>query len=652
MIKTYFLTLSLLMVFGNFCHGSINKKGSNNKDLYKISSYYSDLKKTKHRPRLARKVSKLFDLMGDEFNNEKELLRLQLSINKKPFRVSKCSKSFNKYQTKVSKYHLLRILNFCHKKLTVIKKEDQLNEAQLYFVKKFYGSLIENNLLGIIKLGKKSSVFPNVLAEVLSLKNYDIDELTSLFQRTSIGLHLNYGHKLTHHLQSIGLFPGKESSLFKKEFRIQISKFLNDKGFDSSKLEHILSFYSENRILIGHRYSNRKFRQIARHLIKKGLLKEARRFTSRALETQTKNHRSDLYFERLYVDLIQDDYKAAIKYINRSGLLGLEDSYDSRLRFWIARIFMKNSETSLAEFLFKAQITKNPLNYYSVLSAAHLNKLGERKFLEETYLYNGQNKLSIFKSELKEDKNTLKRLSVWLKSDNNNLANLEIQDILASHHKDSSQFRKLASSESSETSFQILKLFQEESDYLKSFKFFSRNKLFNNFNFLPTATKLLFPTPYLKEVKKISNGLDPILLLSLIRQESAFDPRAKSSAGARGLMQLMPNTARMFKRNLRKSDLYKPRLNLRLGSKYLKGLYTKYNKSLIHTLSAYNAGETNLKRWMKNYFKMKDDLLKVESIPFHETEGYVKYITRNIFFYKIIFGEPLLSGNEWVNKSI
>ncbi len=640
----------------NLSYASIKKNPEiSKKEFDKISLYFNYLSKGVHKSRLTKKVRQVFIKLGDEFKEELLVVNQQIEINRKPFNSSNCNTNLANFSSSVSKYHYLQVLRFCHKELVKNKKEEDLSKNEISFIKNFYSALVETENVGLIRLRTKRTVFPKALAEVLSLKKFDVDEITTLFQRTYASRHLNYGRELTKHLQTTGLFPSKESRLFRREFKNLCSKFLNSKDHIKRLrfLEEILSFYSENKTLIGYRYSNKKFRQISRRLSRSNQIKDAKRFITRSIQSQSEKYRAPLYFERIYLDIVRGDYKSAMKYINRSGLLGMENNYDSKLRYWIGRVFLKNNEKSLAEFLFKTQVTKNPLSYYSILSTAHLKKLGLNSFLEKNYLYNIDNGItSLGPSINKDDKTQLERLRVWLKSDSQKLAALEIREIL-SKPRSNQIGRGIASKDSKlKTSFQILKLFQEEDDYLSSFKFFSRNRFVSNLDFLPTTTKILFPTPYLNKIKRYSKNMDPVLLLALIRQESAFDPRAKSSAGARGLMQLMPNTARIYKKRLRKSDLYRPKLNLSIGSRYLNYLYKKYDKSLIHTLASYNAGETNLRRWKTKYLNMEDDLLKVESIPFEETEKYVKYITRNIFFYKIIFGEPLLAGLEWIKDSI
>ena len=151
---------------------------------------------------------------------------------------------------------------------------------------------------------------------------------------------------------------------------------------------------------------------------------------------------------------------------------------------------------------------------------------------------------------------------------------------------------------------------------------------------------VLFPTPYLKEIELLDNSLDPILVLSLIRQESAFNPNAISSAGARGLMQLMPRTARYTaKKNISLNKLGDPLTNIKIGITHLKKLISRYNGNLIYALSAYNAGEKNTQKWIDGVFTIDSMLHTIEMIPFTETQLYVQSIFRNIYFYKLIHEE-------------
>ena len=189
--------------------------------------------------------------------------------------------------------------------------------------------------------------------------------------------------------------------------------------------------------------------------------------------------------------------------------------------------------------------------------------------------------------------------------------------------------------------------------YLENFKLV--NGVLANGNAKLLDIKLLdylYPMAYLKKIKNYSNKIDPIIILSLIRQESAFNPNARSRVGALGLMQLMPGTARSLKRGVRKRELLDPSKNILLGVKYIKYLLKKYDNNLIYTLMAYNAGERNIARWGDFLMKSDKTLDFIEEIPFRETRLYVKLILRNIFFYNFIENNKIDLENMGLERPI
>lgn len=135
--------------------------------------------------------------------------------------------------------------------------------------------------------------------------------------------------------------------------------------------------------------------------------------------------------------------------------------------------------------------------------------------------------------------------------------------------------------------------------------------------------------------------LDPYLVLSLIRQESLFDARARSPAAAVGLMQLIQPTAARVARQLglavpSQEKLFEPEVNLILGTQYLKDLLERYSNNWPKALAAYNAGEAAVDRWEREI--VTDDIEEfVEQIPYVETRGYVKLVLRNHRIYKRLY---------------
>ena len=151
--------------------------------------------------------------------------------------------------------------------------------------------------------------------------------------------------------------------------------------------------------------------------------------------------------------------------------------------------------------------------------------------------------------------------------------------------------------------------------------------------------RYLFPSMTLAPVP----GLEPALLLSLIRQESGFYPEAISRAGARGLMQIMPATARQVARQIRvvyngKKLLSDPGYNILLGRTYLSDLLAKYDGSYVLALAAYNAGPARADRWIRTFGDPRDPTVDVidwiESIPIDETRNYVQRILESLGAYR------------------
>ncbi len=148
-----------------------------------------------------------------------------------------------------------------------------------------------------------------------------------------------------------------------------------------------------------------------------------------------------------------------------------------------------------------------------------------------------------------------------------------------------------------------------------------------------------FPLAYKHKILDASQSkqLDASWLYAIARQESAFSPDAKSSAGALGLMQLMPGTAKDSARELglkvRKADLLQPETNIELGSNYLKTLLKKFEGNRILATTAYNAGPHRVKKWLETTQNNLPFDAWIETIPFRETRSYVQ----NVLAFSVIY---------------
>src|SRR5262249_51537372 len=140
------------------------------------------------------------------------------------------------------------------------------------------------------------------------------------------------------------------------------------------------------------------------------------------------------------------------------------------------------------------------------------------------------------------------------------------------------------------------------------------------------------------------NGFDPLLIAAVTRQESAFNPVAGSSAGAQGLLQLVPSTAADVAAALgltgfTKPDLQRPLINLQLGTAYLAQQARAHGSDLSQTLAAYNAGGGNAARWARQAGNDPD--LFYELVDFSETRLYIRAITQNYAVYTMLYrGAP------------
>lgn len=162
----------------------------------------------------------------------------------------------------------------------------------------------------------------------------------------------------------------------------------------------------------------------------------------------------------------------------------------------------------------------------------------------------------------------------------------------------------------------------------------------------------LYPAPFLELFNLHGVELDTALILGLARQESSFDVRAKSSANAWGLLQLLPSTAKHL--GAKKSHgLWSATENIRFASKYLIRLAKRFENSIERSLAAYNAGPSRVEEWEKDYSWVKDPEVFVDLIPYRETRDYVPTILRNAYWYHRLYpGSLNITKKEYVTSGL
>lgn len=154
--------------------------------------------------------------------------------------------------------------------------------------------------------------------------------------------------------------------------------------------------------------------------------------------------------------------------------------------------------------------------------------------------------------------------------------------------------------------------------------------------------KQVYKVEYKEEIDKYSEvyDVDRLLLYSLIKKESRYNPLAISKKGAIGLTQIMPETgayiAKLLKEeNFREDDLFDAETNIRYGAYYLSKLNNDFDRNFEAVIAAYNGGEGNVRKWMD----ANNGHLYEEEIPFEQTREYVKIIKRDYRMYEYLYGD-------------
>jgi len=151
--------------------------------------------------------------------------------------------------------------------------------------------------------------------------------------------------------------------------------------------------------------------------------------------------------------------------------------------------------------------------------------------------------------------------------------------------------------------------------------------------------RVMYPLAFWADVQREGGtvDVDPLLVEALMRQESRFDPLARSPANALGLMQLLPSTAaRAAGSTLDDEVLFEPQTNIQLGVRHLRSVLDRYGGDPIKALAAYNGGEAAVEKWQRQFADLDSDEF-VESITYRETRDYVKKVMGNYRVYQRVY---------------
>jgi len=162
---------------------------------------------------------------------------------------------------------------------------------------------------------------------------------------------------------------------------------------------------------------------------------------------------------------------------------------------------------------------------------------------------------------------------------------------------------------------------------------------------IPTLEKIIYPYPNQAIIEKYATqyGVDPLFVVSVIREESKFLPQSESHKGAKGLMQLMPSTAQAIAESLgdksySEQDLLNPEKNIQYGTWYLASLQKVFSNNTTLVTAAYNGGRGHVQEWIKNG-QIDPNNIRVQDIPFKETRDYVGRVLKSYQKYNKLYSK-------------
>jgi soluble lytic murein transglycosylase len=352
---------------------------------------------------------------------------------------------------------------------------------------------------------------------------------------------------------------------------------------------------------------------------------------------------ADGLWEAAWAQYRQHHYDAATRLFRRiAELLPHADILPQTL-YWHARALQNQGQRTAAEPLYRRLVLEYPFHYYSRQAAARLREAGQPV------------PLSAMAPPAPQD-GQLPGLITLPTGEHAQLSRPQFHLIRVRELQQLHMYRDAGREifhlgtllpESHETTYFLSHLLVDNQEYLAAFR--RLNALLKTLRAadmrrLPWAVwTMLYPKPFWEDVQQQAQAtaLDPYLVLSIMRQESAFATTAVSSAGARGLMQLMPATAQLVSQRLHlgtvtNAMLEQPQLNIRLGTHYFASMLQRYQGDIVLALAAYNAGPGRADRWRKEWPNLPQDEF-IERIPFNETRLYVKLILRNMMNYERLY---------------
>ncbi len=373
--------------------------------------------------------------------------------------------------------------------------------------------------------------------------------------------------------------------------------------------------------------------------------------------------------------LKKNDHNTAIKYMEESLTIFPDGPYSARNRFWLAKLYSVKGRDNDAVQKYKELVAFNPDSAYTWKKLEQLKGLYKKEILRDKYkesvlsknsldalFYNAL--LILHEKDFKERDKRIAELDFidYIKiyrSFNDILEKRTSGSEYTDNLKNIEKYFKIGYAEgvSRETGMIPDKKDLQAEKYrvlayygrVYNNYFYSATSLLNLFKYYHIKENLpllpvdvlenLYPAAFKDYVIKLCRGLDisAEIVYSVIKAESSFNHKAVSSAGARGLMQLMPATARGIAKEsgLNDFNLNDPLTSLTLGVKYLSWLYKIFDGNFTYMTAGYNGGPANVNRWIKEIDNPDEDFF-IEFIPYQETRHYVLQTQRFYIQYVLL----------------
>ena len=402
----------------------------------------------------------------------------------------------------------------------------------------------------------------------------------------------------------------------------------------------------KEQLSVGRKYWNldqnqkaiRTFQKVAQQNPSKDILSETYWLIGKVYEDEKDVTNSLAYFKKARENLGKDkeirnkvlwslvwtlrqvkQYESSLSYLDE--LIEGEEEYDPQLIYWKAQILEITGQKNKAQKLFTELTKKVPFSFHGMMAHHKLNR-----------------NLRLDLITIRPHKNDpYKLVDDLFEAEEKSLA-LDFVKYTLNEHKKTKSLQK----------DNLLQLFRRSSNlgiYLPFFRFVGNLPAEEKSQFLKNYAYTLFPLIFKEDVQRASSlfHIPSEIIYSIIRQESAFNPRALSPAHAVGLMQVLPSVAREISKQKaiafkNSYDLYNPRKNILIGTAYFQKLTQRYGNHLILNIASYNAGHRPVNKWVKK-FSTQDPIEFIQNIPYKETQKYVRLIIRNYILYKALQDE-------------